>query len=76
MDHWDRIPRTREWNPGADIVVAGNGAGLSGYALIEETFLGWRPKHVQVHEIVARDQGRRSPTWHGARAGSTTSASC
>ena len=55
-DHWDRIPRTREWDPGADIVVAGTGDCLSGYALIEERFLGWRPKHLLVHEIVARDQ--------------------
>ena len=55
-DDWDRIPRTRDWRPGADIVVAGNGGDLSGYAVIQETCFGWRPKHLRVHEIVARDQ--------------------
>jgi hypothetical protein len=54
-DDWDRLPKTRDWNPGADIVLAGNGDRLSGYAVIQEIPFGWRPKHVRVEEIVARD---------------------
>lgn len=54
-DDWDRIPRTREWRPGADIVLAGNGGDLSGYAVIEEMPFGWRPEYLRIHEIVARD---------------------
>lgn len=51
---WDRIPRTREWRPGAEIRLAGRG-NLTGYTVIQETMFGERHDHLLLHEVVARD---------------------
>lgn len=52
---WDRIVRTREWSPGSEICLAGQGGALWGYAVIQEQAFGWRHDHLLLHEVVARD---------------------
>ena len=54
-DDWDRIPREREWRPGAEICLAGHGGVVTGYAVIQAPAFGWRHDHVLLHEVVARD---------------------
>ena len=52
---WDRLPREREWRPGAEICLAGRGDALTGYAVIQGQAFGWRHDHLLLHEVVARD---------------------
>lgn len=52
---WDRIPRTGDWRPGAEICLAGRGDFLTGYAVIREQPFGWRHDHLLLNEVVARD---------------------
>lgn len=54
-DDWDRIPRARPWNPGAEICLACHGDVLTGYAVIREEAFGWRRGHLLLDEVVARD---------------------
>lgn len=54
-DDWDRIPRARPWDSGAEIRLAVRGDALTGYAVIREEAFGWRRDRLQLDEVVARD---------------------